>query len=369
MSDAAARPLHVAVTMEQPWQPVPGGSATYALELTRALAGSTLVTGLSAWHRGPAPEPWRPTCRVVSFPLPRAALYELWQRTRVPLAEWAVPDADVVHATTWAVPRTRRPLVVTVHDLAFLSDPSHFTRRGVAFFSRALARTRDEAAAVIVPSLATRDECLAAGLERERLHVVPHGARLEPTSDLAIRTFKTAFALPDDYLLWVGTREPRKNLSTVLSAWRAAAPRLPATWLVLVGPPGWGSDATMVAPLPPRTRVLGGLSRAHLSAAYQGARAFCFPSLREGFGLPVLEAMTAGLPVVTSRGTACAEVAGDAGLLVDPLDEQALTEGIVEACTSGHDQLAARSALRGAQFSWSAAAKATRLVYDCVASR
>ena len=123
----------------------------------------------------------------------------------------------MVHATTWAIPPTRRPLVVTVHDLAFLREPEHFTPRGVRFFDTALARTRDEAAAVVVPSEATAADCREHGIEAGRLHVIPHGAPAWEISSGEVEAARVRLQLPDRFVLWCGTAEPRKNLGGLLA--------------------------------------------------------------------------------------------------------------------------------------------------------
>src|SRR5688572_7666564 len=199
------------MTVEQCWQPVPGGSGTYIRELVREYAAmpELAVTGLAAWHPESSPVLQELELPVRRLPLPRAALYEAWQRVRLPRAG---RGADVVHATTWAVPGSRVPLVVTVHDVAFLDDPEHFTPRGVWFFRRGLDIARSHAAAVIVPSHATRDDCIAAGIAVERLHVVPHGVRTPATTPEQVAAFRQRFGLHRPYVLWAGTREPRKNL-------------------------------------------------------------------------------------------------------------------------------------------------------------
>lgn len=359
-------PLHATVTVEQVWQRVPGGSGTYVTELTRALHArdDVDVTGLSARHGTPPPADWALDVPVRSVPLPRRALYDAWQGLRAPRAEWVVPSTDVVHATTWAVPPTSRPLVVTVHDLAFLQDPTHFTARGNRFFRRALATVRSRADAVVVPSRSTADECVDAGIDEGRLHVVPHGTRVRRPGPGAVADWRRRAGISGPYVLWCGTVEPRKNLVTLLHAFaRLADPQL---GLVLVGPPGWGD----VPVHPPgldasRVHVLGHVSRDDLDAAYEGAAAFCFPSLREGFGLPVLEAMAHGVPVVTSAGTACAEVAGSAGLLVEPTDVDGFAAALAEAVADDGSR-AARSLARAAQFSWAEAARRTSEVYASV---
>ncbi|QCB93146.1 glycosyltransferase family 4 protein [Cellulomonas shaoxiangyii] len=366
MSATAPTPA-VALTVEQLWQRVPGGSGTYVTALAAALADRLPVTGLSAWHRARRPSELDPRVPVRRAPLPRRALYEAWQRVGAPRAEHLVPHADVVHATTWAVPPTRRPLVVTVHDVAFLDDPSHFTAHGVAFFRRALTAVVERADAVVVPSQDTAAACRRAGIESSRLHVVPHGTDVRPAAADDVARVRARYALTGTYVLWVGTREPRKNLDVVLRAYERARDRLDGAELVLVGPQGWGEDAAPTGA--PGVRVLGAVPRTDLPALYTGARAFCFPSLREGFGLPVLEAMAAGVPVVTSAGTACAEVAGTAGVLVDPLDPDAVAEGLATATGGRHHALAAASLERATAFSWGEAARATTAVYAAVASR
>lgn len=365
-------PLRAGVVVEQLWQPVPGGSGVYVTELLTELAGDghgVAVTGIAARHGGPpAGDQLPPGIRVARSSLPRTALYEAWQRLGHPRAERIAGPVDVVHATTWAVPATRRPLVVTVHDVAFLHDPSHFTARGNAWFRRALESTRRHADAIVVPSRSTADDCLAVGLPAGRVHVVPHGSRPEPRTAAQVDELRRRAGITRPYVLWCGTIEPRKNLGVLLHAFGLLAGRRPDLDLVLVGPAGWGEVPAQPPGLDPdRVHVLGRLSRADLHSAYAGAAAFCFPSLREGFGLPVLEAMQHGLPVVTSRGTACAEVAGSAALLVDPTSAPELADALAEATGPAAADLRARSAERAREFSWSAAAATTALVYRSVA--
>jgi glycosyltransferase involved in cell wall biosynthesis len=363
--------LRVAVTVEQSWQPVPGGTATSTVELLRELGADPglRLTGVAAAHRRPPPKDVAPPVRVAHLPLPRALLYEAWHRFRRPAVTRATGPVDVVHATSWAIPPRSAPLVVTVHDLAFLHEPSHFTARGVRFFRRGLALTSDEADAVVVPSEATLRDCLKAGLPPHRLHVVPHGTRPWVVEESAVQRFRQRHGLQRPYVLWCGTIEPRKNLPVLLRAFARLVRTSGDLDLVLVGPSGWGEVDTGAAPGLPRDRVrmLGYLGAADLHAAYAGARAFCYPSLREGFGLPVLEAMSHGVPVVTSEGTATAEVAHGAGIIVDAHDDHALAAALAEAVGARHDQMATRSASRAAGYSWARSAAALAAVYRCAA--
>ena len=178
--------------------------------------------------------------------------------------------------------------------------------------------------------------------------------------------FRSRHGLVRPYILWVGTREPRKNLPTLLAAYE----QLGGTDLdlVLVGPAGWGSDPTD-APLPPeRVHVLGRLDDADLACAYAGARVFTFPSIWEGFGLPVLEAMAHGTPVVTSADTCMAEITReDAGILVPATDASALAEALEAASGSEHDRLAAAGVTRARDYTWEASAAAHAAVYASLA--
>ena len=367
MAVPSSAPLAVAMTVEQLWQPVPGGSGTYIVELASALGQlpEVRVVGLAAAHRSGPPADLRPPVPVRHAPLPRRLLYDAWNHTGLPRAEhllWG--RLDVVHATTWAVPPTRRPLVVTVHDVAFLRDPSHFTSRGVRFFTRALARTRAEADVVIVPSEATAVDCVDAGIERSRLAVVPQGVRVSRPAPEQVAGFRATHGLDRPYLLWTGTREPRKNLRGLLAAFELLADVEPDLDLVLVGPDGWGEAADGVHPeIAARVHHLGRLGWPELQLAYAGARVFCFPSLWEGFGLPVLEAMGHGVPVVTSAGTSMAEVVGDAGLLVDPRDPSAIAGAIGRALGADHDRLSRAGLARAAAATWQRVAEATVGVY------
>jgi glycosyltransferase involved in cell wall biosynthesis len=355
--------LRVAMTVEQCWQPVPGGSGTYIRELVREYAAmpEVEVTGVTAWHRRGAPPGGPLDLPLRRLPLPRPALYAAWERARRPRVG---RGQDVVHATTWALPGRRVPLVVTVHDLAFLHDPGHFTQRGVAFFRRALDITRDEAAAVVVPSQATRDECVAAGIDGDRITVVPHGVRPAATTPDQVAEFRGRFGLERPYVMWAGTREPRKNLPTLLAAFTRVLRSGADLDLVLVGPDGWGPGKDRLTRTEEeRVRLLGRVPAADLAAAYAGAAVFCYPSLREGYGMPVTEAMAHGVPVVTSRGTATEEAAGGAALLVDPRDAEELAGALLTACEPARAaELAAASARRAAGLSWAASARATAAV-------
>jgi glycosyltransferase involved in cell wall biosynthesis len=225
---------------------------------------------------------------------------------------WAARALDILHCTTFRAPlRTRVPLVVTVHDLALQRHPSAFPTWHRVTGRLALRAGVRAADAIVAVSAFTRDElCSLLGAPPERVRVVPNGVDsvFRPDGDTAL----------GDYVLAVGTLEPRKNLSCAVEA---AA--LAGVELRVVGARGWGGVDV--------PGWVGTPNDDELAALYRGARCLVFPSLYEGFGLPVLEAMACGTPVVTSRGGATEEIAGRAAVLVDAHDPEAVADGIAKA--------------------------------------
>jgi glycosyltransferase involved in cell wall biosynthesis len=359
-------PIRVAVTLEQCWHRVPGGTARAAVETTAVLAGrpDLDIVGVSARHRRPPLPPHRPPVPVSQHLLPRRLLYDAWHHLRRPAVTRATGKVDVIHATGYVVPPPSAPIVWTLHDLAWRHDPGGFTRRGVRFFDRALELARQDARLVLCSSLATLEDAVTAGLDRDRLRHVPLGVRPRLVSDDEIRTVRKRHDLRRPYVLSVGTVEPRKNLPTLVEAFDGLA-RVGMD-LVLVGPQGWHEDLqAVVRPLGERARPLGFVTEGELATLYAGATAFAYPSSWEGFGLPVVEAMAHGAPVVTSAGTACAEVAGDAALLVDPKDAGALGEALTRIVDDVDlaDRLRHDGRLRAAQFTWERTAELTAAAY------
>jgi glycosyltransferase involved in cell wall biosynthesis len=265
---------------------------------------------------------------------------ELWW---YPLRLSALRGADILHCSTYYGPlRPRLPTVVTVHDLAVLRHPEAFPAWTRRYVPRVVPSVLRAAARVIAVSEFTAQELeTLLRLPREKIRIVPNAV------DQAVFTPEGPRA-EGDYVLAVGTLEPRKNLARTI----AATARL-GIELRVAGPPGWGSIDRGGA----HVRWLGYVDDAELAALYRGARCVAYPSLYEGFGIPVLEAMACGAPVVTSRGGACEEIAGGAATLVDPLDVGAIAAGI-EAAVPG------RGVERARQFTWDETARKTHAVYE-----
>jgi glycosyltransferase involved in cell wall biosynthesis len=264
-----------------------------------------------------------------------------------PFALGRTHDADVLHCPTYRGPvRSALPLVVTVHDLAVFRHPDAFNRWTRAYSPRVVPRVLAAARRVIAVSEFTRRELgELLHVPDEKIRVVPNGVDDGFTRD--------GPAADGEYVLAVGTLEPRKNLGRLVEAARRNDVELR-----VVGARGWGG----VAVGGNGVRWLGEVSDADLARLYRGALCVAYPSVYEGFGIPVLEAMACGAPVVTSRGTAMEEVADGAAVLVDPSDPADLAAGIARAAAE-RDTLVARGLERARAFRWDAVAAATVTVY------
>jgi glycosyltransferase involved in cell wall biosynthesis len=255
--------------------------------------------------------------------------------------------ADVLHCPTYRGPfRSRVPLVVTVHDLAVLRHPEAFNRWTRTYSPRVVPTVLRAARRVIAVSDFTRRELIELlGVPDEKIRVVPNAVGDEFTRE--------GPAEAGDYVLAVGTLEPRKNLELLVEAVGKTDRELR-----VVGARGWGG----VEVRGNGVRWLGEVGDAELARLYRGAVCVAYPSLYEGFGIPVLEAMACGAPVVTTRGTAMEEVADGAAVLVDSRDPAEIAAGIERAAVE-RNTLVSRGLERARAFRWDAVAAATVEVY------
>ena len=257
---------------------------------------------------------------------------------------------DVLHCPTQRAPvRSGVPLVVTVHDLAVLRHPQTFNRWTREYSRLALPRVARAATRLIAVSEFTKRELLELlDVPEEKIRVIPNavGEPFTPEGEAA----------DGDYVLAVSTLEPRKNLPRLVEGYGRA--RLNGLPLLVAGATGWGG----VRVEGDGVRWLGEVGDEELARLYRGARCVAYVSLYEGFGLPVLEAMACGAPVVAARAGALEEVSGDAAVLVDPLDPEAIAMGLTEAIDR-REELRARGLQRARAFDWLAVARETVAVY------
>ncbi len=358
-----------------------GGYERYASSLLRALValpGSHRMVAFTERAYGPRLVPAGAENQTVAT-LPKFLLKVLLQDQTYWPALMRRAGLDVVHTPVFAgMARAPKPYVLTLHDLIPLQQPDAISRTAAAYWRLVLPRAVARADAIITGAEFIRREILEwFALPPERVVVVPHGveARFAPVDDPAIRDdVRRRYALPERFLLFVGIASPRKNLDRLVRAFGALRDaERGATHLVLAGPAGWKNEALAAAlaasPVASRIRHVGVVADADLPALYATAVAAVNLSSREGFGLPALEALACGAPLVCADRTTFPEVVGDDAWLVDPDDERATAAALATVIAGGAEVEArrARGLVRARRFTWQRTAEATLAVYRGVA--
>lgn len=352
------------------------GVSTYIRHLVRgqasAAGGDEILVYLPSTD--PVPDvPLGPHLRVRVSPIPLGhPLVRLgWEHSGFPFTLWR-DRVDLLHATMNVAPWwTPCPVVVTIHDLAYLRYP-HVHPRGRRIYLSAFTRfTVRRARAVIAVSEYTRGEIgRLLRVPDERTHVIYEGVDADfcPLPQDQVEAFRRRRGLPEHYLLYVGNLEPRKNLVRLVQAYAGLADK-GGTRLVLAGARGWGYGDLFQAVdqlgLSGRVLFPGFVPREELPLWYNGAQAFVYPSLYEGFGLPPLEAMACGIPVIVSTAASLPEVVGEAGLQVPPEDVQALTAALQRLLTDKDlkASLVERGLAQAQRFTWERMARETANLY------
>lgn len=355
------------------------GIQRYASELLNYLRRSTEVnvTPVTGWYDRDDVEQLKREIGLRLTGLGRQGTRLAWTFLDWPAIEDLVnKNADLIHAASLGYPiATRKPFVVTIHDLGPLTHPHFFSSTRPWVMERALAQAERKADQIICVSQSTADEvCEYIGAHIENRITVVHEA--------ASSNFKTGKApldipnlsLPDastPYILMAGKISPRKNVQGVLKAISAIADQIPHH-LVLVGGDGWDMDKVLdetgYEQLPKRVHRIGFVTEEQLVSLYQNADIYVHPSLYEGFGLTILEAMSCGVPVITSNTSSLPEVAGDAALLVDPDSVEETSQSILKLSldASLRTALSHAGVARAKKFSWQAAAAETIEIYQRV---
>lgn len=284
----------------------------------------------------------------------------------LPLADWLGPRVDLFHAShLLSNPPRRAKLTATLYDMTCWLVPETHSPGNVAAVRRFADRVMRRTDGLIAISESTRaDAVRILRLPPEKIEVIYPGVadaffRVTPEEVWAARK---NYGLERPYALFVGTVEPRKNIDALLDAWALLPASLREEFeLVIAGPTGWASSATIerVRSRPQGVRYLGYVPEENLPGVTAGAAVFVYPSLYEGFGLPLAQAMAAGVPAVTSNVSSMPEVAGDAGLLVDPRSPADLASAMERLLLSQslRSQLAAKGALRAREFTWQKCAR------------
>jgi glycosyltransferase involved in cell wall biosynthesis len=365
----------VAFHVDQLFYPAPGGIGTYIRNLVPALARQDPSLEITLFHARfgeEAPERWMREFWMEEIPHRIKTLYPRWALSGRPHLPRALATLDIVHAPSpAAVPpagATQR-LVATVHDLAFLTAPEHFPKAWRQQFRVGLRAAVRRADALITPSRNTAEDLISrTKVDPARVHVIPLAASADAVASDP-EAVLSRLKIPFPYVLFVGTLEPRKNLVRLIRAYRrAAASGLPHA-LVLAGPLGWRHQ-TLLREIalrgPGEVLLTGELTAEELDALYRHSAAFVYPALYEGFGLPVLEAMARGLPVIVSNTSSLPEVAGDAALEVDPESVREIASAIETLLTDDalSERLSMRARARAERFSWDETARLTLQVYE-----
>ncbi len=289
-----------------------------------------------------------------------------------------VPNATLFHATEHLLlPLRGVPTVLTVHDLIFRHLPQHHKSLNRWSLNATMPLYCRRADQIIAISQATRQDLMAAyGVPAEKITVIPEAAdpQFHPQPPETVTIVRARYDLPQRYLLFVGTIEPRKNLGRLLTAFEVLHADGLTDGLVIVGRRGWLTDAffAQLERSPARDAVIfpGYVPDPDLPAIYAGAQALVFPSLYEGFGLPVLEAMACETPVVTSRTSSIPEVGGDAALYFDPQDADEILAQIRRVLSDPalSAELRSQGLAQADRFSWARTAIQTQAVYDAILS-
>ncbi len=298
----------------------------------------------------------------------KRALAKAW-RFGFPPVETFTGSLDVYHGTNcFSAPTRNARKVVTVHDLTPILFPQWHTRE-VQGYAAELRRTILQQDLVIVDSEATRQDlerCLGVPLERIRVIPLAAASHFQPVSETVIQEVLARHAIKRPYVLHTGTLEPRKNLVRLLEAFARATSDHD---LVLVGTKGWLSkdvhETINRLHLEDRVHITGYVPTPDLPAIYAGSTAFCYPSQYEGFGLPPLEAMACGAPVITSTSSSLPEVVGDAALLIDPLEIESIERALkrILGDTPLRHELRRRGFARASLFTWERTARETVAAY------
>jgi len=305
--------------------------------------------------------------------LPPKLLEFLWNGIHIFPIEGFVGKIDVFHSSDWLEPPVSLARkVTTIHDLAVFKYPETFFPRGghdiVSNQKRKLHFVKQDEDFIIAVSENTKKDIIETlKIPEKRIKVIYEAADpvYFPREENEIANIKKKFGMVGDYILCVGTREPRKNLERVITAFAEISKANENLSLVIVGKYGWGDEKLKVKSEKLKVRILGFVEKEDLAGLYSGALAFAYPSLYEGFGLPILEAMSCKCPVITSNLGSMKEIAGHSALLVDPESVSEIAGAISQIIRNqkSRNELIEEGEKRAKEFSWEKTALQTLNLY------
>jgi glycosyltransferase involved in cell wall biosynthesis len=344
------------------------GDESYTINLLRELPEAAPELSLACSLRDPADVPDDVPQSVRRLTLSVASPYR-----RIPVAFPALArreSASLAHVHYFVSPRLRCPAVVTVHDLSYARAPELFSRRDRTLLKLVRGSVRRAARVIAVSEFTRRDLCEVYGVDPAKVAAIPNGVSSDfrPVAD-AKEHVRQRFGINRPYVLCVGALQPRKNIPLAIEAYAQLVGRGTECELVVAGGDRGGRldvlDAILRTRLTGRVHLVGRVEDDELPALYSGARALVFPSLYEGFGLPALEAMACGTPVIASNTTGLAEAVGDAGVTVDPRSAEELTDAMRRVLDDDalRERLIAAGLARAAEFTWGRMARSTAAVY------
>lgn len=358
-----------------------GGIGRYVRELITALAIQDTTTDYRLFVAGAETNKLPPlpgsNFRWSASRLPPIWFARLWHRARlpIPIERWVGP-VSLYHATDFVLPPTHRKTrtVLTVHDLSFVRVPASASLSLKRYLDQVVPRSAHRADHILADSQTTKDDLVALyRIDPAKISVLLSGVspRFRPIPDPAVEAvIRARYRIGDvPYILCVGTVQPRKNYERVVQALGALSPDLANVHLVIAGGKGWLDgpiyDAVARLKLQDRVHFIGFAEDSDLPALYSYARCLAFPSLYEGFGLPILESMACGTPVLTANVSSLIEVAGNAALLVDPLSVEQITAALTRLLTDGalRTDLIQKGSQQAAIFTWERAAAQLRALY------
>ena len=363
-----------------------GGIGRYTRELVHALAAINSVDDL---HLSSARIPDQlllpyslPEANNITYhalPISERWLYRIWYRLRLPVpVQWFTGPLDLFHSPDFVLPPTKGniPTLLTVHDLSFLHYPETFPTNLIDYLNRVVPWSVNRATHILADSMATREDLLSLWMvPPEKVTVLYSGVneQFKPVEDSKkITAVRQKYGLDDrPYVLAVGTVQPRKNYQMLIRAFQPVAESLPHN-LAFAGGRGWldeqMKEEVVRQGLKERVQFTGFVADEDLPALYSGASLLVFPSLYEGFGLPVLEAMACGLPCIISDASSLPEVGGNAAVQLPPENETVWTETLIELLTDEDKQVQMGEAgiVQARSFSWNKAARELMHIYNAL---